>query len=89
MICPYCANDVGFLHFRKHFKCPVCNKGLILKGISGYGIWEVGVSTIVLIIFPIPKYGVISWLVPAFYILLVYFLFHIICAYVEPDEAGN
>ncbi len=86
MICPYCANDIGFLHFRRHFECPVCKRGLVLKGMSKYGIWEIWVSTFVLLIFPLPKSGVISWLIAAFYVFSVYFIFYIINSYIEPDE---
>lgn len=87
MICPYCASDIDFLHFRRRFKCSVCNRGLVSKGVSDYAtVPEILISAVVLSILPIPESGVFSWLVPVLYVLMVFFLVDIIGSRVEPDE---
>ena len=87
MKCPYCLNDIGFLHFKDRFKCPVCGRSLVLKGVSDHSIIpEIIISTIVLSVLPIPESGIFSWLIPFVYVLIVFLLFIVKGAHLEPDE---
>lgn len=84
MICPSCASDIGFLHFKKHFRCSFCNQKLVLKQKNIY--IDLLIASILLPIFPIPENKVFSWLFPFFYMFMVYIVVFIMTSYIEVSD---
>ena len=89
MKCPHCSNEIGFLHLKKHFRCKNCNQKLVfvIGDISDlFMFFEIIISGALLSIFPISEKGILSWLIPVIFFVIIGFFTLIIFAHIEPEE---